>query len=173
MSQDFFAFLGLTKAFDLDLNTLEKNYRAVQSATHPDRFVNASPSEKVQAMQKATLANDAYQTLKHPAMRAQYMLKLQGIDAIAETNTAMPMDFLVTQMEWREAIDDAKQIKDIAALEKQDQDLRKQANMLGQDLINALDIESNTELATALTRKMIFIDKVCADITHIIEQLED
>jgi molecular chaperone HscB len=170
---DFFGFLGLTPRFNLDLNALEKNFRAIQSATHPDRFVNATPGEKAQAMQKATLANDAYQTLKRPAERAQYMLKRQGIDAVAETNTAMPMDFLMAQMEWREAIDDAKQAKDIDALEKQLNGLRKESRTLNENLMTAFDAASDIELATTLTRKLIFIDKVCADIHNIIEQIED
>lgn len=170
---DFFGFLGLTPQYNLDLTSLEKNYRAIQSATHPDRFVNASPSEKAQAMQKATLANDAYQTLKHPSVRAQYLLKRQGIDAVAETNTAMPMDFLMAQMEWREAIDDAKQAKDIDALETQLNGLRKESKTLNQSLITAFDVNSNIDSATTLTRKLIFIDKVCADIHRIIEQIEE
>ncbi len=172
-SKDFFTFFGLTQAFDLNADLLTQNYRAIQSATHPDRFVNASPSEQAQAMQQATFANDGFQTLKHPASRAQYMLSLQGVDAVAETNTAMPMDFLMEQMEWREAIDDAKQAKDITALDKQLQALRKKTKSLYSELTIAFDTTHDTTVATELTRKLIFIDKVCADINQIIEQLED
>ena len=69
-------------------------------------------------MQLATLANEAYQTLKNPANRAKYLLELQGITAISETNTAMPTDFLMQQMEWREATEDATADKNIDALRK-------------------------------------------------------
>lgn len=172
-THDFFGFFNLNKAFDCDLSLLEKHFRAVQSATHPDRFVTATPSEKTQAMQKATFANDAYETLKTPSTRAQYLLSLQGIDAVAETNTAMPMDFLMQQMEWREAVDDAKQAKDIDALDKQLNSLRKENNALQTALVTAFDVKPDTEAATLLTRKMIFIDKVCADIEQMIEQLEE
>ena len=68
-------------------------------------------------MQLATLANEAYQTLKNPANRAQYLLELQGITAISESNTSMPTDFLMQQMQWRETLEDASAAKDIHTLE--------------------------------------------------------
>ena len=99
--QNYFQLFQLPQQFNIDLTALETNYRAIQSASHPDRFVTATDAEKLAAIQTATTANEAYKTLKHPAQRAAYLLGLQGITAIAETNTAMPADFLMQQMEWR------------------------------------------------------------------------
>ncbi len=168
----YFELFGLTPQFNLDLAKLETNYRSIQSASHPDRFVTASPSEKLRSMQTATLANEAYQALKNPANRAQYLLALQGVDAIAETNTAMPADFLMQQMEWREAIDDAKQAKNIDALDALLADMQQEARILQTSLTDLIDEKKNLALATDATRKLIFIDKVCADIRKIIEQLD-
>lgn len=169
---NFFELLGLKAQFNIDLSTLETNYRAIQSASHPDRFVTASNAEKIQSMQTATHANEAYLTLKNPANRAKYCLALQGIDAVAETNTKMPHDFLMQQMEWREALEDAKQAKNINALESLLAEMHLDAKTLQLSLVDYLDINKDTIAATDATRKLIFIDKVCADILKAIEHLE-
>ncbi len=171
-NHSYFELFGLTPQFNLDLAKLETNYRSIQSASHPDRFVTASPAEKLRSMQTATLANEAYQALKNPANRAQYLLALQGVDAIAETNTVMPADFLMQQMEWREAIDDAKQARNIDALDALLMKMQLEARVLQADLTDLIDEKNNLALATDATRKLIFIDKVCADIRKIIEQLD-
>ncbi len=172
-NHSYFELFGLTPQFNLDLSQLESNYRSIQSASHPDRFVTASPAEKLRSMQTATLANEAYQALKNPANRAQYLLALQGIDAIAETNTAMPADFLMQQMEWREAIDNAKQAKDIDALDALLAEMQQEARTLQTSLIDLIDVKKNLPLAVDATRKLIFIDKVFADIKQLIARLEE
>ena len=117
MASNYFELFGLVSTFDIDLNMLESNYRKIQSESHPDRFVTASNAEKLQSMQTATLANDAYLTLKSPGLRGAYLLGLSGIVAIDEKNNQMPADFLMQQIEWREAVEDAENARDITALE--------------------------------------------------------
>lgn len=172
-TSNYFELFGLDSAFDLDVATLEMNFRKIQSESHPDRFVTATSTEKLQSMQLATLANEAYQTLKKPANRAQYLLEQQGITAIAETNTAMPADFLMQQMEWREAMEDAIAENDVAALETLLKEMRVEAKRLYADLCVLIDQQKDLTSATASTRKLIFIDKVSADINRAIEKLED
>lgn len=178
MSQNHFELFGLSPKFNIELATLESNYRKIQSESHPDRFVTASPADKSQSMQLATLANEAYQTLKNPANRAKYLLELQGIEAIAETNTAMPLDFLMQQMEWRETLEEAKAAKDINALENLLREMQQEAKLLKTALGLLLDESSlmnektDYTSATETTRKLIFIDKVYSDINKAIEQLE-
>lgn len=167
-----FELFGLSPKFSIELATLESNYRKIQSESHPDRFVTASPAEKLQSMQLATLANEAYQILKNPADRAKYLLELQGIEAIAESNTAMPLDFLMQQMEWRETLDDAKSAKDINALENLLREMQQEAKLLQVELGLLIDGKQDYVSATDATRKLIFIDKVYADINKAIEQLE-
>jgi molecular chaperone HscB len=172
VTQNYFELFGLAPNFNIDLATFETNYRKIQSASHPDRFVTATAAEKLSAMQLATLANEAYQTLKNPASRAQYLLELQGITAISETNTAMPTDFLMQQMEWREALEDAKTDKDIVALEQLHTEIQSVGKDLQANLVDLLDIKKDYSTATDATRKLIFIDKVCADINKAIEHLD-
>jgi molecular chaperone HscB len=154
-SQNHFQLFNLPSTFNLDLTLLETNFRAIQSVSHPDRFVTASNAEKLQSMQTATLANAAYLTLKNPASRARYLLSLQGIDAIDEKNTVMPADFLMQQMDWRLLTE-----------------MQLDAKNLQSNLTDLIDTQKDYKSATDLTRKLIFIDKVCADIHKAIEQLD-
>ncbi len=169
--QNYFQLFQLPQQFNIDLTTLETNYRAIQSASHPDRFVTATDAEKLAAIQTATTANEAYKTLKHPASRAAYLLGLQGITAIAETNTAMPADFLMQQMEWREAIEDAENAKDISALDALLGTIRTESKSLQQTLSEQFRQQQLGD-ATDSTRKLIFMEKVQADIRDVIEKLE-
>ena len=173
VTQGYFELFGLDSKFSIDLATLESNFRKIQSESHPDRFVTANAAEKLKSMQLATLANEAYQTLKKPALRAEYLLKLQGIEAIGETNTAMPMDFLMQQMEWREAIDDAKNAHDITALDALLAEMHQEGKVLTKTLALFIDDHQDYEAATEATRKLIFIDKVSIDIIKVIEQIEN
>ncbi len=171
--QSYFELFALQPAFDIDLNTLESHYRKIQSESHPDRFVNATSAEKLKSMQMATLANEAYQTLKNPASRAKYLLEQQGIEAISETNTAMPADFLMQQLEWRETLEDAKAAKDVNAADQLLNEIKQEAKSLTKTLVLLLDEKKDYASATDATRKLIFIDKVVADIHQVIEQIEN
>lgn len=169
--QNHFELFHLVPQFNLDLVLLDANYRKLQAEVHPDKFVNATPAERLQSMQMATLANEAYQTLKQPTARARYLLQLQGIDTEEENNTAMPADFLMAQMEWREAIDDARADRDIAALDTLLGEMRAQAQALQQQLSHSL--QQAPEQAAMTVRKLRFIDKVSEDVNQLIAQLED
>ncbi|MBC7755893.1 MAG: Fe-S protein assembly co-chaperone HscB [Bdellovibrio sp.] len=169
---NYFKFFSLPQQFNVDLSLLETNFRAIQSASHPDRFVTCTSAEKIASMQTATLANEAYLTLKNPANRAKYLLLQQGIDAIDEKNTQMAADFLMQQLEWRETLDDAKHAKDLDTLENLLAEMQTEANILQDDLADYFDEKQDNVAATDTTRKLIFIDKVCADIHKAIEHLE-
>lgn len=173
MTENYFELFGLNQTFKIDLSALESQYRKIQSASHPDRFVTASSAEKLKSMQMATLANEAYQTLKNPASRAKYLLMLQNIEATPETNTAMPADFLMQQMEWRETLEDFKAAEDVGGLDKLLHEMQQAAQSLHTDLVSLFDEKSDLTAATETTRKLIFIDKVCEDINKAITLIED
>ena len=102
-SADYFALFGLARAQGIDAAALETRFRDIQAQVHPDKHAQGSEANQRLAMQWATRVNEAYQTLKSPLARARYLLQLQGHDAQVESNTSMPMEFLVAQMELREA----------------------------------------------------------------------
>lgn len=172
LMQNYFELFELEPKFSIDLATLESRYRKLQSENHPDRFVTASATEKLQSMQLATLANEAYQYLKQPALRASYLLGLLGIDAILESNTAMPADFLMQQMDWREQLEGAKQARDIVAIEVLARELKNEASRLQADFAIHFESKKDYKTATDIARKLTFIDKVNAGIHKAIEQLD-
>ena len=98
MTQNYFELFNLPEKFEIDLEMLQENFRAIQKEIHPDRFATSSENEKVQSMIKSTLANDAYQTLKSPIKRAKYILSLHQ----SPEKITLPPDFLMQQMEWEE-----------------------------------------------------------------------
>ena len=114
--QNYFELFDLPQQFSIDLTQLDQVFRKVQSQVHPDKFVQSGDAEKRVAMQWATRANEAYQTLKKPLKRARYLCELEGVDLQTESNTSMPAAFLMQQMEWRENFDDAKKSSDTNAM---------------------------------------------------------
>lgn len=173
LHKNYFELLGVPQKFSIDSNVLDQNYRRLQSEVHPDRFAAAPSSERLHSMQLATEANEAYRTLKNPTVRARYLLQLQGMDVNEESNTIMPAEFLMLQMEWRESIEDAKAEHDVAALEKLLKKAQQEARNLQDNLRTMLDRDAELKEAAETVRKLSFIDKICSDIEQDIIRLED
>lgn len=171
MNLNYFELFELKPAFDIDLAVLENNYRKIQSESHPDRFVTASSAEKLASMQTATLANEAYLTLKKPTSRAKYLLELQGINAIADNNTNMPPDFLMQQMEWREAVED--NATSLSGMHRLLRDIKHEAATLHQALADELDTKKAWQTAAETLRKLQFMDKLREEIARKLAILED
>src|SRR5512135_2518203 len=110
--QDFFSLFTLPARFQIDSTALEQSYRALQAQVHPDKFAHLSEAERRLSMQWATRVNEGYQTLRNPLNRARYLLSLHGIDTQEDSNTAMPAEFLMQQMEWREALEETREARD-------------------------------------------------------------
>ena len=125
LKQDYFALFGLVPAFSIDMERLEQAYIDIQARVHPDRFAHLSDTEKRLSMQWATHANEAFRTLKSPLTRGHYLLELRGVDPGFDTNTAMAPDFLMEQMEWREALGEATDAADEDALDELSRRLRQ------------------------------------------------
>lgn len=101
--KNYFELLGLSPAFELDLSSLEAAYFTAQRQFHPDRFVGKPAVERAQAMQRSADINNAYETLKNPLKRAQYLLHLKGITVGTETGGVKPTQaVLMEAMELRE-----------------------------------------------------------------------
>jgi molecular chaperone HscB len=170
-SRNHFELLGLAPGFAVDPANLEQRYRELQSRVHPDRFAAGSEAERRVAMQWATRANEAYRTLRDPVDRARYLLSLEGFDTGEESNTAMPADFLMQQMEWREAAAAARAARDREALAALRRDLAGERDeMLGQ-LARAIDAERNYDAGCSLVRKLRFLSKLDEEIDEALEAL--
>ncbi|MEO8599913.1 MAG: Fe-S protein assembly co-chaperone HscB [bacterium] len=169
--QNHFDLFQLPQQFKIDASALDIAYHEVQNRVHPDKFVNATDAEKRVAMQWATRANEAYQTLKDSLKRAAYLCELHGIDLQTESNTAMPVAFLMQQMEWREALDDAKAAKNMAALEQIDVELRTVRKEQVAQIGTALDNAAFTKAALGV-RQLMFLEKFGHEIGDAFAVLE-
>jgi len=108
LSTTHFELFGLPQSFDVDLELLDRNYRGLQRSVHPDRFVNATDQERRISMQQATQINEGYQVLKDPLKRGRYLLELDGRVHDDEHHTTSDAEFLMEQMELREALADVR-----------------------------------------------------------------
>jgi molecular chaperone HscB len=158
--------------YAVDPSRLEQGYRDLQSRVHPDRFAASTDADRRLAMQWATRANEAYRTLRDPLERARYLLQLKGYDTEEETNTAMPPDFLMQQMEWRETVAEARGGKDAAALHRVHQDLEHARGDMLRLLERALDADANFDAGRSLVRKLRFLEKLEEEIDEALEPLE-
>ena len=169
--QNHFDLFQLPARFGIDLGALDSAYRDVQGQVHPDRFVNASDTEKRVAMQWATRANEAYQTLRNPQKRARYLCEMHGIDVQSESNTAMPAAFLMQQMEWREALGDARAAKDVAALEALDEEVKAERKTKLAIIGSQLDAGDYDQAAQGV-RQLMFLDKFGEEVHKAFEALD-
>jgi molecular chaperone HscB len=89
---------------------------------------------------------------------------LEGVDTQEETNTAMPIDFLMAQMERREAVAEAQQAKDADKLDALKAEMRRETRALEYVLADKIDSEKNYVAAAELVRKLRFMEKLAEEI---------
>src|SRR5688572_14571495 len=162
--QNHFELFGLAPAFGLDKEMLEKAYREIQSQVHPDRFAHAGDAERRASMQWTTRVNEAYRTLTSPVQRARHILELHGVDVEFETNTQMPSDFLLQQLELREELETAAAKKDDPGLDALRARLRQQKKVLESHIGDAIDVKKDYAGAAGQVRKLMFLDRLDAEI---------
>jgi len=165
-----FALFRLPERFSLDRADLDIRWRQMQGSAHPDRFVGEGAASQRLAMQWSVRINEAYRRLREPLTRAAYLCELRGAPISAHTNTAMPADFLLQQMAWREALDDADDSVALAKLEAEV--LAGERDLLGQ-LDTLLDQQSAPRQAAERVRALMFINRFRADLAERIDAFHD
>jgi molecular chaperone HscB len=170
--QNHFELFGLAPAYALEPEALERSYRDIQSRVHPDRFAHAGDAERRASLQWTTRVNEAYRTLKNPVQRGKHLLELQGVDVAFETNTQMPTEFLLQQLELREALEAAVQTKDASGLDQMRKRLRAQKQTLEGQIGEAIDARKDYAGAADLVRKLMFLERLDAQIDGAYEEIE-
>jgi len=168
LDSDDFELFGLPRRFALDRDELDARWRALQAEVHPDRFASEGGSAQRVAMQWAVRVNEAYQRLKSPLKRAAYLCELNGAAIDAENNTAMPGSFLMQQMEWREALDDAT---DLAQVEDLADDVAAHRQQAIAALQATLDERRDFTAAAQQVRALMFVERFADDVDHRLEAL--
>jgi molecular chaperone HscB len=169
LDDDDFTLFGLPAAHALDRADLDTRWRQLQAEVHPDRFASEGAAAQRLAMQWAVRVNEAYQRLKDPVRRAAYLCELRGAAIAAERNTAMPADFLVQQMEWREALDEAAGLADVEAL---DDEVRRVEQTLLRSLQTALDDRNDAPAAASTVRALMFVSRFRQDLERRLDALD-
>jgi molecular chaperone HscB len=169
MMQNHFDLFGLSPIYSIEGEALERSYREIQSKVHPDRYAHAGDAERRASLQWTTRVNEAYRTLKDPVQRAKHLLELHGVDVAFETNTAMPPEFLMQQMELRESLEEAKTP---ASLDEMRKRLRQNKAELQKQIAEALDTRKDYAGAAGLVRKLQFLDRLDEEIDSAYERVE-
>lgn len=169
LQTDDFTLFGLERLFAQDRTAIDTRWKDLQREAHPDKFAAQGAAAQRIAMQWSVRINEAYQRLKDPLRRAAYLCELHGARVDAHSNTAMPVDFLMQQMEWREALDDAGTAHALEVLSGQVQAVHKQLLQQCEDL---LDRQHDYPAAVGAVRTLMFIEKFTQDLNQRFEQFE-
>lgn len=166
-SNDFEIF-DLSPRFELDRATLDERWKDLQREVHPDRHAASDAQTQRQAMQWSVRINEAYQRLKDPLKRAAYLCEMNGAPVQAENNTAMPAEFLMQQMQWREDLEDASKLDD---LERMADEVAATRRTLLKDLATTADTEKNWPAVAQQVRALMFIERFAGDVETRMEVL--
>ncbi|BBV03889.1 Fe-S protein assembly co-chaperone HscB [Providencia rettgeri DSM 1131] len=170
---DYFTLFGLTPTYAIDSEQLTLRFQDLQRQYHPDRFATCSEQEKMQALQKAATINAAYQALRHPLKRAEYMLSLHGFDINNEQHTMHDTAFLMEQLELREELDNIENSDDaLDLLVKFMQNVKQMQQARSALMVTELDA-MQWEKAADTVRKLRFLDKLQQQAEQLEERLLD
>ena len=165
-----FVLFDLPEQFALDRADVDARWRRLQASAHPDKFAAEGAAAQRLAMQWSVRINEAYRRLREPLTRAAYLCELRGAPIAAHSNTAMPPEFLMRQMAWREALDDSPSDAELGMLDSQvraaEADLLEQVTAL-------LDEEAAPAQAAERVRALMFIQRFRADLRERIDALQD
>jgi len=177
LSASDFEIFSLPERFALDVSELDTRWKALQKEVHPDRFAAEGAAAQRVAMQWSVRVNEAHQRLRNPLKRAAYLCERWGVPIAAESNTAMPAEFLMQQMSWREELDEAQSAAELEQLADTVQGSRQHHVA---ELARLLDAPGNpnpppveqVEQAAQVLRALMFVDRFAADVNQRLDALE-
>ena len=164
-----FELFGLAQRFSQDRAAIDIRWKELQREAHPDKFAAQGSSAQRIAMQWSVRINEAYQRLKDPLKRASYLCELNQAPVNAENNTAMPASFLMQQMEWREALDEAETAENLDQIASQANKYR------GEQLLkieHAIDAQNDFKSAVEHVRSLMFVERFAQEVEAKLDQLQ-
>jgi molecular chaperone HscB len=172
-SRNHFELFGLPQRFRFDAAGLDAAYRKLQTVVHPDRFTQASDADRRMALQASARVNEAYRALKDPVQRAQYLLRLHGVEAVGETDTQLPFDFLEHQLDRREAAEEAHATGDDRTLSALLAEVRADAREVEDLLAQQFDQQHQFAEARTRVRELTFLSKLAQDLDEMLAALDE
>lgn len=171
LDRSLFALLGLPERFNIDQADLEERLHRFQAVVHPDRHVAGSDQDRRLALMLAAQGNEAYRVLSDPCQRAAYLCERHGAPVDAERNTAMPTEFLVEQMSWREDIDEMREVGDPAAGYQLQSRLEAERDRIIARIRTLIDEEGDFPSAAMQVRQLMFFDRLRASLADAVRQM--
>lgn len=168
LDDDDFSLFGLPQRQAQSRAEIDARWKDLQAHVHPDKFATQGAAAQRIAMQWAVRVNEAQQRLRDPLKRAAYLCELRGEPLRLNENTRMPAAFLMEQMVWREALDQAASA---AEVQKLDEELAQRERELLADVQQLLDQQGRTEAAAEQVRALMFIAKFRSDIDRRLDAL--
>jgi molecular chaperone HscB len=168
LDSDDFELFGLPRRCAIARGEVDARWKALQAEVHPDRFAADGAAAQRLAMQWAVRVNEARQRLRDPLRRAAYLCELLGEPIHVEDNTAMPASFLVQQMAWREALDEAEGLPAVRQLA--DEVARFRAEAMAR-LQTTLDDDQDAVAAAQQVRALMFVERFALDVDRRLEAL--
>ena len=174
LTKNYFELFSLPQQYVLERAELDARYRDLQRTVHPDRYASASDQERRLSMQQATHINEAYQVLKDPLRRGRYLLELRGHVIEDQQTTHQDPEFLMQQIEFREALAEIRQQDDpLQALDRLAREIQAQYRTLESELAQALDAGEEFEPAVTLVLKMQYFMRLKNEVQELEADLED
>jgi molecular chaperone HscB len=169
LSSTDFELFELPVQFSQDRTAIDQRWKDLQREAHPDKFAAQGAAAQRLAMQWSVRINEAYQRLKDPMRRAAYLCELRGAPIEAENNTAMPPEFLMQQIEWREALDEAANEADLMQLTAQVARLKRE---LLQQCERLLDVDNDPLQAAQKVRALMFVARFATEADDRMDRME-
>jgi molecular chaperone HscB len=159
-STDFELF-EIPAQFAQDRSVLDAKWKDLQREAHPDKFAAQGAAAQRIAMQWSVRINEAYNRLKDPLKRATYLCELNGAPIEAHTNTSMPPAFMMMQIEWREALEEAETAEELEQIERQTANYkREQLSKIEQ----FIDVKHDYAAAANEVRALMFVARFVGEI---------
>jgi molecular chaperone HscB len=162
---DPFATLGIARSYDLDVPALEKSYRQLSRALHPDRHTSTTPGEKREVLARAVAVNEAWRIVRDPIQRAEALLSLGGVVLDEGSGSMHDLDFLEEMLEQREALSEARRARDRSAVQTLAETVRARSTDAERALAAGLATGATEPLVGTLGRMKFyrrFLDEVSA-----------
>jgi molecular chaperone HscB len=160
---DYFRVFGVPTAFALDAADLERRYKEMTKVLHPDRYARADAQARRASLERSVQLNEAWQTLKEPVRRAEYLLSLHGIDvgdmagvgkpgkSGEHATLPVPQVLLMEVLELREALAEAHAARDVHETEALIAQVRGRLGKVMDDVAKGF-LASPPELSTIAAR---------------------
>jgi molecular chaperone HscB len=169
---DYFTLFGLPAQYTVDIPALTVRFQDLQRQYHPDKFASVTQSEQLAAVSQSATINQAWQTLRNPLTRAEYLLSLHGFDLASEQHTVRDTAFLMEQLELREELDEIDQAKDETRLARFIKRVKEMFDTRHQQMVEQLNNET-WDVAADTVRKLRFLDKLRSSAEQLEEKLLD